>query len=148
MDLNDISALFQRDLERLSEELQQFNKESNIWMVTGQIANSAGNLCLHLNGNLNHFIGSILGNTGYVRKREAEFAEKDVPRDALITMTNETGKMLADVLKSLKPEQLKVDFPIEVFGYAMTTNYFLIHLHGHLNYHLGQINYLRRMLDH
>ena len=148
MELSDISALFLRDLDRLSEEIQQFQDTSNIWKKTGAVTNTSGNLCLHINGNLNHFIGATLGDTGYVRHRELEFSDRDVPVAALVNMTRETAEMVAKVFKTMNEEMLEKTYPLKVFGDAMSTNYFLIHLFGHLNYHLGQINYLRRILEH
>ncbi len=148
MEANDISILFQRDLDRLSEEIQQFKDTSNIWKRTGSITNTSGNLCLHINGNLNHFIGAILGDTGYVRHRDLEFSDRDVPVAAMVKMTGETAEMVAKVLKTMDGEMLKKTYPLKVFGEVMSTNYFLIHLYGHLNYHLGQINYLRRIFEH
>ena len=139
--------LYARDLDKLIIELNAFNNEVNLWVTQGAISNSAGNLTLHLIGNLNHFIGAIIGRTGYVRNREREFSDKDVPRDQLISSVNETKKVVLSSLQKFDEAQLKSTYPMQVFGYDMTYEYFLIHLFSHLNYHLGQINYLRRLLD-
>jgi hypothetical protein len=147
MKLDDLSVLFQKDLVRLSDEMKQFKDTSNLWKTTGGISNTAGNLCLHINGNLNHFIGAIIGGSGYVRNRPAEFDTKDVPVDLLVEMTHATTRMLASTIDNIQPESLEKSYPIEVFGEPISTGYFLLHLHGHLNYHLGQINYLRRILE-
>jgi uncharacterized damage-inducible protein DinB len=55
--------------------------------------------------------------------------------------------MIDSVLPQLSEEDLKKEYPLVVFERAMTTDYFLIHLVAHLDYHLGQINYHRRLLD-
>ena len=60
-----ISQLLQRDLEKLKTEISSFKDEKKIWEISGEVKNSAGNLCLHLCGNLQHFIGAALGNSGY-----------------------------------------------------------------------------------
>ena len=138
--------LFDRDLNRLKAEIALFEQEKDLWITQGQIANSAGNLCLHLLGNLNHFIGATIGKSGYVRNREAEFNEKNVPKEKLATLIDETGKVVSESLQGFNKELLQETYPIQVFGEDMTYEYFLIHLHSHLNYHLGQINYLRRLL--
>ena len=140
--------IYIRDLEKMKTEITSFKDEKKIWEISGDIKNSAGNLYLHLCGNLQHFIGAVLGNSDYVRNRDSEFSRKDVPISELVAEIELTTKVVEKTLKSLKEEELQKTFPINVFGYEMTTEYFLVHLAGHLNYHLGQINYHRRLLDY
>ena len=142
-----LKSLFKRDLGKLKVEIESYQKESNIWLVADGIANSAGNLCLHLIGNTNWFIGAELGKTGYIRHRDLEFSLKDVPGAELIQKIEDTIVMVDSVLDTITAEQFGTPYPIEVFGYPMTTEYFLVHLAAHLDYHLGQINYHRRLLD-
>lgn len=142
-----LRSLFNRDLNKLKTEIEAYQKEENLWKIDKNIANSAGNLTLHLVGNINHFIGAQLGNTGYVRHRELEFSLNDVPRAELIEKLEATIVMIDSVLPQLSEEDLKKEYPLVVFERAMTTDYFLIHLVAHLDYHLGQINYHRRLLD-
>lgn len=138
---------FLRDLEKLKTEISSYKDEKNLWKISGDIKNYAGNLCLHICGNLQHFIGSVLGNSDYIRNRDAEFSRKNVPLQELVNEIELTAKIVEKTLKELKEEELTKTFPINVFGYEMTTEYFLVHLVGHLNYHLGQINYHRRLMD-
>jgi uncharacterized damage-inducible protein DinB len=145
--INTLLQLFQRDLEKLKTEISSFKDEQKIWVISAEVKNSAGNLCLHLCGNLQHFIGAVLGNSGYVRNRDSEFSRKDVSIRELVAEIEVTAKIVEKTLKELKEEELSKTFPINVFGFEMTTEFFLIHLTTHLNYHLGQINYHRRMLD-
>ncbi|GHB52841.1 DinB family protein [Persicitalea jodogahamensis] len=142
-----LKSLFSRDLAKLKSEIEAYQKEENIWRVEENITNSAGNLCLHLVGNLNTFIGAELGATGYVRNREFEFAGKGVPRDALLEQIIKTIEMIGITLDGLTPEQMEREYQKVVFKDKMSTEYFLIHLSTHLAYHLGQINYHRRLLD-
>ncbi|SEW42717.1 Protein of unknown function [Chryseobacterium wanjuense] len=142
-----LKSLFTRDLNKLKTEIEAYQDEANIWKTDKSVSNSAGNLCLHLVGNLSHFVGAILGNSGYVRTRELEFSLKDVPRAELIKKIEETLHIVTSTLDNLSTEELEKEYPLEPFGYAMTTEYFLMHLFGHLSYHLGQINYHRRLLD-
>ena len=142
-----LTQLFLRDLEKLKTEISSFKDEKKIWEISGDVKNSAGNLCLHLCGNLQHFIGAVLGNSGYVRNRDAEFSRKNVPGKELVDEIELTAKVVENTLNELDEEILQKTFPINVFGYEMTTGYFLTHLTTHLNYHLGQINYHRRLLD-
>ena len=140
-------TLFTRDLNKLKSEIMLYNNEQHIWLVQENITNSAGNLTLHLVGNINHFIGKVLGNVNYERQRDLEFSLKNVPRNELIEMIDETIAIISKVLPSLNDEQINSDYPLIVFKEKMSTEYFLIHLATHLGYHLGQINYHRRLLD-
>lgn len=142
-----IKSLFTRDLNQLKKEIESYQNEETIWEIDKNILNSAGNLSLHLVGNINHFIGATLGNTGYIRNRELEFSLKNIPRTELIEKIEKTIEVIHSSLDKVSEEDLKKDYPIEALGYPMTTEYFLIHLFGHLGYHLGQINYHRRLLD-
>jgi hypothetical protein len=142
-----LKSLFNRDLNKLKMEIESYQKESSLWLVADGISNSAGNLCLHLIGNTNGFIGAQIGKTGYIRQRDLEFSLKDVPRAELIKKIEDTIVMVDSVLDTIPAEQFETLYPIEVFGYPMSTEYFLVHLATHLGYHLGQINYHRRLLD-
>jgi len=139
--------LYKRELNRLKDEVSRYSEDANFWKIENDIKNGGGNLTIHLIGNLNHFIGATLGNSGYIRQRENEFSNKNIPRKEIIDQINALKVIISDVISSLSTEDLEKNYPIEVFGKPMTTEYFLIHLYGHLNYHLGQINYHRRLLD-
>ncbi|WP_313004194.1 DinB family protein [Chryseobacterium gleum] len=142
-----LRSLYSRDLNKLKAEIEAYQNEENLWKTDKNIANSAGNLTLHLVGNLNHFLGTHLGNTGYVRQRDLEFSSKNIPKAELIEKVKATAAMIDSVLSQLSDEDLQKEYPLVVFESAMTTDYFLIHLLAHLDYHLGQINYHRRLLD-
>ena len=145
--LNEILIpLYERDLGRLRTEIEQFSDESDLWKTSGEVTNSAGNLCLHLTGNLQHFIGAVLGKSGYARDRDAEFASKNVSRETLLSEIETTTAVVKETIAKLTHDESSATYPIEVFGHPMTTDYFLIHLASHFNYHLGQINYHRRLL--
>ena len=143
----ELNALFQRDLKRLKKELLAFSEGPSLWQTQGSAQNSPGNLALHLVGNLNHFIGAVLGDSGYVRDRKAEFATRDVPVSSMVEQVEATAAVVGQVLEGMDPADLGDNYPLEVFGEPMTIRFFLVHLEGHLNYHLGQINYQRRLLE-
>ncbi|ASW75303.1 hypothetical protein IQ37_10430 [Chryseobacterium piperi] len=147
MIIESLKSLYKRDLNKLKIEIEAYQNEDAIWKVDKNIANSAGNLCLHLVGNLNHFIGAELGKTGYVRQRDLEFSLKNIPKAELIEKVQATAAMIDSSLSQLSEKDLEKEYPLIVFDGAMSTNYFLIHLIAHLDYHLGQINYHRRLLD-
>ncbi len=142
-----LKSLYKRDLNRLKEEVAAYKNESNLWLVEKEIKNSGGNLALHLIGNLRAFIGAELGNTGYIRKREEEFSLKNVPREDILAEIDLTIQEIEEVLDQLSTTQFKAPYPRQVFKFEMTTEYFLVHLAAHLGYHLGQLNYHRRLLD-
>ncbi len=147
MIIEELLSLFIRDLTKIKTEIEAYRNEKTLWKTDKDILNSAGNLCLHLAGNLNTYIGAQLGNSGYVRQRDLEFSLKDVPRSELIQKVEKTIDVIHYTFDKLTEEGLAKEYPIEPLGYKMTTGYFLIHLYGHLSYHLGQINYHRRLLD-
>jgi uncharacterized damage-inducible protein DinB len=140
-------ALFERDLNKLKTELLAYKSEEAVWKTEAAISNSAGNLALHLIGNLNAFIGAEIGKTGYIRNRPLEFSAKFVPREQLVADIEATIEVIKNALPLLTEEDYKAEYPILVFAEKTSTEYFLIHLTVHLGYHLGQVNYHRRLLD-
>jgi uncharacterized damage-inducible protein DinB len=147
MVIDSLKKLFDRDLDRLKNELSSYKKESNLWEIKKDIKNSGGNLSMHILGNLNYFIGAVLGGNGYVRDRDAEFVIKDVPVSVLLQDIDEVKTTIYNTLEGLSEEELVENYPVNVFGYDMTKLFFLMHLHSHLTYHIGQINYHRRLID-
>ncbi len=141
-----ISEIFERDLNKLKEEISLYKSESDMWLLKEGISNSGGNLCLHLIGNLQHFIGALLGNTGYVRNRQAEFESKNIGRKKILADLDATILVVKNTLLNLPDAELNNMFPQELGGKKFTVGQFIVHLTTHLNYHLGQINYHRRLL--
>lgn len=135
-----------RDLSKLESELLLYPDEASLWKVDKAIKNPAGNLCLHLCGNLQHYIGGVLGRSGYVRNRDNEFAAKNISRENLIKEIAFAKKAVSDTLPTLTEQQLQANYPEDVLGKPTTTLFFLVHLSAHLSYHLGQVNYHRRLV--
>lgn len=142
-----LKLIFDRDLSQLAKEIESYSKESDLWLLPKGINNTGGNLCLHLAGNLQYFIGHVLGKSDYKRDRKAEFEDKNVLVSSLLMEIKTTKKVVGQTLTVISKEELEANYPIELFGKPMTTTFFLIHLSGHLTYHLGQINYHRRLLS-
>ncbi len=147
MIIETLQKIFNKDLEKLKQEIASYRNESNLWKVDKSIANSSGNLCLHLVGNLNTYIGAEIGKTGYVRNRDLEFSLKNIPQVQLVKMIEDTIVVVEDGLSKLNENDLEREYPLLVFKEKTSTGYFLIHLTVHLGYHLGQVNYHRRLLD-
>ena len=144
---NTLKRLFTRDLLALRSEIELYRNEENLWKIEGAIANSAGNLCLHLVGNLQTYIGKEIGKTAYVRNRELEFSLKNVPKNELLDKIDDTLLVVNKSLSQLDENTLGDEYPILVFAEKTSTEYLLVHLTTHLAYHLGQINYHRRLID-
>ena len=142
-----LKNIFTRDLKRLKSEMEQYADEKNLWIVNNSIANSSGNLCLHLIGNLNTYIGKELGGTDYARNREAEFSLKNIPRSELLEKTEDIMLIVGHTLDNLSEDILEKEYPVLVFDKKTSVEFMLVHLITHLAYHLGQINYHRRLLD-
>jgi Protein of unknown function (DUF664) len=141
-----IETVLLRELESLERELSLFPSEELIWRVVPGVSNSSGTLALHVCGNLQHYVGAILGASGYIRNRELEFARRDVSRAALLSEIQQTVRVVREVLSSLAPDRLSLDYPEEFGGARVATGLFLLHLSSHLAHHLGQVGYLRRAL--
>jgi hypothetical protein len=142
----EIAALYRRDLPRLVQQLDAFD-DAQLWAIVPGVTNTAGNLLLHLNGNLREFVGRQIGGVAYARDRPREFAAKDVPRAELTAELMGLAALIPSVLDALPAERWDEMFPEQVLpGGPVTNRQFVIHLYGHLNYHLGQIDYLRRTL--
>ncbi len=144
-----IGGIFERELNKLAEEIKLYPNEASIWKVTEGVKNSGGNLCLHICGNLQHFIGNVLGNTGYVRNRDKEFADKNIPVADLLNEIEATKKAVVKTLENIPDTDLDKEytaFPAHLLGKENITKfYFLAHLIAHMDYHIGQINYHRRL---
>jgi hypothetical protein len=142
-----LKTIFTRDLQKLKSEIEMYHNEQALWLVDKGISNPGGNLCLHIIGNLNAYIGVGLAGTDYVRKRDLEFSLKNIPRVELLKGIEETILTVENGLDKLSDEQMMNDFPIVIWDKPGGMGFTLIHLATHLNYHLGQVNYHRRLLD-
>ncbi len=139
--------IFDRDLNKLKEEINFYKNERDLWIIEKEINNSAGNLCLHLIGNLNHFIGATLGETGFIRDREIEFSAKNETRQNLINEIEKTIETVKSSLNKISNDAFDKNFPVEKHGKVVKMDFMLLHLLTHFNYHLGQINYHRRLIQ-
>jgi uncharacterized damage-inducible protein DinB len=141
-----ISGILTRDLVSLRKEIEAYPADQDLWRDAEGITNPGGTLALHLTGNLQHFIGAVLGNTGYVRNRDAEFAERDVPRAEVLHRIDAAVAAVRETLSRLTDADLAREYPLPIGKTRVETGDFLIHLATHLTYHLGQVDYHRRMV--
>ena len=146
MNVDCLRRVFVRDASTLRDELQAYPDESSIWSMPPGIKNSAGTLALHLTGNLRHFIGAQFGSTGYVRNRDAEFSRRNVSRADLVAECDAALGAIELGLAGLSDADLLKPFPVLLAGATLPTGLALLHMATHLSYHLGQIDYHRRLV--
>ena len=143
---NELAALYSRDLAKLSKQIESFPNDELLWQTLPGVINSAGNLALHIEGNLSEFVGRQLGGLPYQRNRDLEFSSKSGSRAELSTRLAKLRESTLGVIEALNADELEKEYPQVVLDRPMSTGEFLIHLYGHLNWHLGQVDYLRRLL--
>lgn len=141
-----IRAVLARDLRAVAREIDSYPDDETVWRTVPGIANSGGTLALHIAGNLQHFIGAVLGRTGYARDRDAEFAARDLTREELCRRIDSAAHAVDATLAQLPAQQWEAEYPVLVGGRRLGTAAFLAHLATHLAYHLGQMDYHRRLL--
>lgn len=141
------TTLYLNFLDQLKNEISSYKNEDDIWKLAGNISNSPGNLCLHICGNLNHFFGAIIDKTGYVRDRDLEFSKKNVSREELIRGVGETKEMIVKTFGKLTLQNINDIYPHDKFGKDVTLGFIMSRLISHMAYHIGQINYHRRILE-
>lgn len=143
---NDFTIFISRGIEAIITELQQYKNEEDVWKVSGEIKNSGGNLALHINGSISHFVGAVMAGNGYIRNRDAEFTDRNIPREKIIAALNSTKAMCTEFIHRQSPEFFTAIFPLTTFGDNRSNHYVLMQMVTHLQYHLGQINYHRRLM--
>ena len=143
---SELAALFSRDLAKLSKQVEDFPTDEALWQTLPGVKNAAGNLALHIEGNLSEFVGRQLGGLPYQRNRPLEFSSKEGSRAELSARLAKLRQSIPAVIEGLTTDQLEREYPEIVLGAATSTQEFLVHLYGHLNWHIGQMDYLRRLL--
>jgi len=142
----EVARLMARELEAFAREVEHFPDDPALWAVRPGVTNSAGNLARHVCGNLEHYVGAVLGGTGYVRHRDEEFAGQEGSRESVARKLRETGELVTRVLPGVSAERLAAPYPEVLGGVTLPCDRFLLHLCTHLAFHLGQAGYLRRIL--
>ena len=135
-----------RELDSFERELSLFPDDQSIWATVPGVTNSAGNLAIHVAGGLQYLVGAVLGGTGYVRNRDAEFSRRSGTREEAIAELRKAATVVRDVLPRLTEQQLSAPFPEAMMGHTIPTDLFLLHLCVHAGFHLGQAGYIRRVV--
>jgi hypothetical protein len=140
----DLSRLLTRELDAFQREISLFQDDESVWRVVPGVTNSAGTLALHVAGNLQHFVGAVLGGTGYVRDRTAEFSTLGKPREHVVRELQAARDAVTVTLASLDSAALDLPYPAPPTSVHPRTGMFLLHLLAHAAFHLGQAGYIRR----
>ena len=140
-----MTTLLTRELEGFAREVALFPDDESIWKTLPGVTNSAGNLAMHLAGNLQHYVGVVLGGSSYQRNRDMEFSRKSGTRSEVIAELTRASNVVRDVLTSMPEARLSDPYPEAVMGLRFNTGEFLMHLCVHAGFHLGQAGYLRRI---
>jgi hypothetical protein len=144
--IENLNMLYLREVATLERELDLYPDEASIWKELPGLPNSAGTLFLHVSGSLQHFFGAVLGRSGYTRDREAEFSKRDVPRHALQQELLGARQGVIAGFANLTEDSLEQVFPANFADAPFSTRLTLLQFLSHLAYHLGQIDYHRRMV--
>ena len=142
-----VHTMIDRELAALRRSVDASRADADLWATPPGIANSGGNLVLHLAGNLQHFFGTVLAKTDYQRDRSAEFSRRDVSRNELLTEIDAASTAVAQGLGRLSDASLGEPYPEQVGGRTITNGDWIVHLAAHLAYHLGQVDYHRRIVS-
>jgi hypothetical protein len=142
--LDALGTAITRELRAVKREIEAYPDDASVWRAVPGTPNSGGTLALHVAGNIQHFVGAILGRDGYKRNRDAEFARRDVPRAELLAGLDAAIRSVDRTLSALSPETLAASYPEPIATRTVNTQLFLVHLASHLAYHLGQLDYHRR----
>jgi uncharacterized damage-inducible protein DinB len=144
--MRSVAAILDRDLRTLARSVEAYPDEHDLWRLPAGVDNSGGTLALHLAGNLQHFLGARLAGSGYVRDRDAEFAARDVPRAEILRRIEAARAAVAMAAATVTEEMLSAEYPDPVGGVRVSTGEYLVHLVSHFTYHLGQLDYHRRVV--
>jgi uncharacterized damage-inducible protein DinB len=142
-----IATVMTRELKALRREVESYPSDAELWEAAPGITNPGGNLVLHLAGNIQYFVGAVLGGNGYKRYRDAEFGSRDLPKADLLREIDGALAAVETGMSKVSDADLKKPFPEAVGGVTPTTGAFLAHLAVHLGYHLGQVDYHRRIIS-
>jgi hypothetical protein len=138
--------LYKRELEKLKLEILSYESDELLWkQFEGTVP--AGNICLYLTGNLQHYIGNIVGDSGYIRNKEAEMKARNLSRERLTEEIDATRNTVVNTLEEVSKTDLQKIFPTNEFEEPVTTEYYLIHLLKNFSFYFGQIKYHHQLVS-
>jgi len=144
--LSTVQTVILRELGAVRRTVEAYPDDASLWAERPGLPNAGGTLVLHVAGNLQHYIGAVLGKSGYRRNRDAEFARRDVPRAELLGEIDAARQAVERGMAVVSDDTLAAPYPEQIAGRTVATGDFLVHLATHLAYHLGQLDYHRRVV--
>jgi len=144
--MKEFQKFFRENLQSLHNEINSFEHEEDLWEIKGTIKNPPANIAMHMCGNLKHYIGHGIGNNGYIRNRDLEFSIKGLSKEQILNEINSTIEALDAVFEKLTYDDLLKNYEHDYYGENKKIAFVLSILSQHLGYHLGQINYYRRLI--
>ena len=141
-----ISTVLLRELGAVRRSIEAYPDDTSLWAERPGIPNAGGTLALHVAGNLRHFVGLRLGQIAYARDRDAEFSRRDATRAAIVAEIDAAREAVERALAATSDTMFEAPYPEPVAGRNVSTGAFLVHLVAHLAYHLGQLDYHRRVV--
>lgn len=138
------SVILRRELAAVRRSVEAYPDDESLWAERPGFPNAGGTLSLHVAGNIRHYVGAVLGRSGYVRDRDAEFSRRGVPRAVVVAEIEEARTAVERALGALSDDALSAPYPQDISGRTVSTADFLVHLATHLAFHLGQLDYHRR----
>jgi uncharacterized damage-inducible protein DinB len=119
--------------------------EKQLWNSPNEHSNSIGNLILHLNGNVNQWILSTLGDQIDQRQRALEFRkDKVVAKEALISLLDELDNKVRSLIGNLNEEDINKEYEVQCYTEHGVS--ILIHVIEHFSYHVGQVTFYTKLL--
>lgn len=119
--------------------------EEGIWWRPAPGTNSAGNLMLHLSGNLTLWILVAVAGERHERRRSEEFrADRTATKEELLGKLGATVERAAEVVAGLDAAALAR--PVAVQGYDTDVLAAVFHAVEHMAYHTGQIVWIVKQI--
>jgi len=107
--------LYSRELEQLKTEILAVEADELLWKQSDSQTPAVGNTCLFIAGTLQHFIGNMIGDTGYIRNKEAEMKARNLSCERLIEEIENTKRIVVDTLEQVTKVDLQKIFPTKEF---------------------------------
>jgi hypothetical protein len=140
-------AQFSKYLAQLKKEIESYKTDEGLWHIAEGTGNAPATLALHLCGNLKHNFGAVIGKTGYIRNRDLEFSARGVPRAEILEEISSAADMVLPIIENLTVNDLSKPFEESSHGEEQSIGDAIVRLSLHLAYHIGQINYHRRITN-
>ena len=139
--------LYGKELDKLKNEINAYESDELLWKSVEGAQVTGGNLCLFIAGNLQHNIGAMIGDSGYIRNKEAELKARNVSRERLMEEIENTRQVVVDTLEQVSKSELLKVFPTKDFEEPVTTEYYLVHLLNNFSFNLGQMHMHRKTVS-